>query len=342
MIKKTISILMCFTTIFSLLSTTTLSTKATSDKIKVGNYYIDYGKYVDIDDNATLYLYKNKKCKFSYYFGSKNGTWKSTSIQDYYGDTLQVLKLELKGNYTEFLTTNKNNYLFDEQSTLDLHKAPEKLKAPKLKKGKNHIIVSWNKANWSKNIVRKNQYGVNLLGYGYEIQYSDNKDFKNKKITRVYSKNATSTKIYNLEKNKKYYFKVASFIYVKASLGDNLYHDTHFAYTDFSSTSNIRTPKNCKVTKNLTKEQAKKKVENYFWNNNPSETVKKHSYFDVKKVKFNKKKYYYIEYSWTTSYGTENQRYHLDEFIVSLDNTEIFKVYTDYSADYKTMYIGIS
>lgn len=179
-------------------------------------------------------------------------------------------------------------------------KSPVLSNSLKLTKGKNYIKVSWKRSS-------KSKYYDKDYVKGYEIQYSTNKDFKNKSILRVYSEKTTSAKTTNIKGNKKYYFKIRSFT-VRGGILD---------YNNFSSVKTIKTPKNCKVAKNLSEKQVIEKV------------VKKYKLGAINdgKFKFGGKSYYSLR----LVRHIDNHYSTCGWIILSLDGTEMFQGHYDFN-----------
>ena len=179
--KKKISIMLCLCILMSCLCTSHITASASASRIKVGKYYVDYGRYVDLDDNVAIYLYKDNKYKAVSENSTGTGTWKVKMLYDFFGENTPAIELKSKKyNSINYLFAYQNNGICENQSNYDYIKAPSKPKTPKLSKGSNYIKVSWKKVNWTKNTV--NSYSAKYVRYGYGIQYSTNKNFKNKKL----------------------------------------------------------------------------------------------------------------------------------------------------------------
>lgn len=230
-----------------------LSKSESSNKIKAGKYTFEYGKYISPNYDISIWINKNKTCRYENMVEKTdlNGIWEINETEEY-GVLKKILVLRLENGIKKAFQLNLgNNFLGSPDIDWAIKSAnPIKLN---ISKGKTYIKVKWNKANWSK-------YAKGYGTIGYEIQYSTNKSFKNKKIVRVYSKNTTSKIITNIKGNKKYYFRIRSFIYTKG----NYEKSTVFSYNDYSAVKSIKTPSGCHTAKNLTKTQICRKLLNIY------------------------------------------------------------------------------
>lgn len=176
------------------------------------------------------------------------------------------------------------------------------------KKGKNYIKVSW-----------EDPLKIHFSEYGYEIQYSTNKKFKNKKFIRVYSKDKTNIKIKNLKSKKNYYFRIKSF----SICNNNSSYDfggVTLYYENTSKIKKIKAPSKCKVSKNLTKSKAQKiAIKRTVKNLNLTST--KNLYCNTTKFSFYGKKYYYIEVNARSPYSGGHSS-SVNSQIISVDGTE--------------------
>ena len=332
---------------------TTQTTTKKPEKIKFGDYTLELGRYVSVYyysnmDVNVIYLNENNKCTYHQesreYKNIREGIFE---YADYNYDDLASfpgIKLNFNDNSFEHFIVSQNNYFSVGEGYLQFVKSPDVFDAPTLSKGDNYITISYKKSSWNETINTHYKQIKNRFAYGYEIQYSEDKDFKDAKIHRVYSIDTTSAKIYNLNPNKKYYFKVSSFAYQTPSIYESsFFNNTYLIYSEFSNVAEIDSPAKCKPTVDLTEKQAKdiafdKFCEEY---SVPEATQEHSSVWECELVEFNNKEYYYMAFEWPSFYGTEKQKFNSKSCILSLDNTEFLIVETDYDSDYKNMYIQI-
>lgn len=325
---KFISLLLVFCVIFSALCT---SVQAENSKIVVDGKTFLYGKYFGTSDDDYLWIHKNKTFKLKSPYGVKKGTWHIESGQ--FGTYMYIQSKDNSYSCTVSFEEGSNKLSLvgiDTFTTSNIYyKAPSKISKLKLSKGKNYIKVSWNKINWN---ICQSSY------IGYEIQYSTNKNFKSKKLVRVYSDSTTSKKIYDLKKNQKYYFKVRSFVInerVYCNATKDFSNGSVFSYNDFSKTKSITSPKKCKPLKTISKNKAKQKAFKVFKNKYGDYITKKKKYISKTTI-YNKKYYIFMfEYYFLTQAGDYLMpNYRQPFYIVSLDGQEIKQVEVNLKKNY--------
>ena len=327
--KTSIKFFSLLLTICILFSAINIPVSADSSKFSAGGYKFEYGKYFGSGDDY-LWIYKNKTFKHKSPYAEIKGTWKIKS--DKYATNMCMYPKNNKSYYVAFSLTEGNNKLL--VNSLDsfgasgvYYKCPPKVKIKKLSKGKNYVKVSWSK-------VKASYFSKSSSSIGYEIQYSTNKSFKNKKLVRVYSASTTSKKIYDLKKNKKYYFRVRSFTIKEKyeySETKNYCTGNTFSFNDYSSTKSFKAPKNCKELKTISKNTAKEKAYKVYISKYKKSVPKKY----LGQTKIYGKKYYIFSFQQTYINEIGNTWTSGACYAVSLDGQEIKKIMLFQRKNYK-------
>lgn len=345
--KKVIKNIVCIFILISILLSNSIVASA-GGNVKIGKVSMKKGLYVDLQNDSKLVLNK-KTCKFTTsnenFKINKNAKYKIKKFKfsDFEGgienpriyDGIE-LNLKDKNMSSLILFCGGKKIFFNPHTGDSFIKAPGKVQI-KLKKGKKYVKVSWNKAKWPKKSIKslyEGWYGNNNDYYiGYEIQYSTDKKFKKKTIKRVYSENKTSIKITNLKKNKKYYFRVRSFVIMSPRWKDKSY----FSFNSFSKKKSIKSPKKCKYKKNPSLKTIKKKVKKTL--------IKKYNCIDRvggyffeyrEKTNLYGKEYYAFTFEYPLGY-----RYYTVFILVSVDGDEFLNCTIDYNYDYTKIYYKI-